>query len=261
LLLTGAASVTYHESADTQTSSYSEFNDHQRTLQKIDHIAAVYTTAVVLTLPFRPTSASEMANRVALALALGPLAVAVWYTVETDVETITSVAVTLGTLFFSHWMQLVHSVWQLDEHWHRAQACNLVGQVLLPLVVCTSVGVAMAWNPISASSIIGVALVWPFVMQIVLAKRANQWAHTSLGMTLNQFNTHPLQAWSFILITLFLSMAALALLWDPRTTHDWRWHGLWHFLAASSAAFVIWNSPAPDILSYTKLSQTTWGFF
>lgn len=254
LLLTGAASVTYHESATTQ-SSFSDSKDTlYQLLQKIDHIAAVYTTAVVLTLPFLPTPDSQIANRLALVLALGPSVVAVWYTVETDFETITSVAVTLGTLLFSHWMQLVYTVWRLGGDWHRAQALNLVGQALPPLAIGIPLGLLGAWDPYTFASIVGVALFWPFIMQIILVRMSSQWKRTSLGLTLRQFDIHPLRAWTFILIVLLLSVGALALLWHPDTTNDWRWHGLWHFLAASSATFVIWNSPAPSIASYDHLS-------
>jgi hypothetical protein len=257
LLVAGAASVTYHVYAVSQSNSDAESNT-LRDLQRVDHIAAVYTTVVVATLPFLPTRDSRSANAIALASALGPTGVVVWYTVETDFETISSVALTLGTLLFSHWMQLVIAVWRLGEDWRLAQTWNLAGQAVPPVVtVLLVVFVARAWDPYTIASIVGVALLWPFIMQSILAQHSGQWRYTSVGLTLNQFHLYPVQAWAFIVVLLLLSLGALALLLNPHTTDDWGWHGLWHVLAATSATFVIWNSPSPsqEVL-YQVVSQS-----
>lgn len=238
-LLTGAASVAYHQTAVTDSSSLQQ-------LQKTDHIAALYITAVVLTLPFVPTRDSRLANGIALAVGAGATVAAVWFTVETDLEAVTGVALTLGTLLFSHWLQLVFAVWRLGGEWRRKQAWNLVLQAAPPLGICVPLGLVYAWNPYIGASIIGVAVLWPFMVQSILAQQSNAWKDTSIGRTMRWIDLHPIKAAAFILVTLLLGIGALTLLWAPQTTNDWQWHGLWHVLAATAATFVIWNSPAPS---------------
>jgi hypothetical protein len=246
-LLTGAASVAYHNTAVTESSSL-------RQLQQTDHVAALYITAVVLTLPFVPTRDSQLANGVALALGAGATVTAVWFTLETDLEPVTSVAVTLGTLLLGHWLQLVFAVARLGDEWRRAQAWNLVLQAVPPVAIGVPLGLVYAWNPYTVASIFGVALLWPFMLQSILAKQSGAWPDTSLGRTARRIDLHPFKAATFILVTLLLGASALTLLWTPETTNDWQWHGLWHVLAAATATFVVWNSPAP-FTAYAKLQD------
>lgn len=244
-ILTGAASVAYHNTAVTGASSLRE-------LQQTDHVAALYITVVVLTLPFKPTRDSRLANGIALALGAGATVAAVWFTLETELEPITGVAVTLGTLLLGHWLQFVFAVVRLGDEWRRAQAWNLVWQAVPPVAIGVPLGLEYAWNPYTVASIFGVALLWPFMMQSILAKQSDAWPNTSLGLTVRQIDLHPFKAAGFILVTLLLGISALTLLWTPATTNDWQWHGLWHVLAAATATFVIWNAPAP-FSDYGKL--------
>lgn len=242
-LLTGAASVAYH-GAETQSARPTFFTLRQ--LQQMDHVASLYITALILTMPFVSTPDSRLANVIALVLAAGACIVAVWYTLDTDLESVTSVAVTLGTPLLSHWVQLVLAVWRLGDDWRWQQAWNLaVVQTVPPLVICVPLGLVYAWNAYTVASIVGVAALWPFMMQSILAQQARVWRHASIGQTVHLLDIHPAKTWAFILGALLLSLGALSLLWAPQTTNDWQWHGLWHVLAAAAATFVIWNSPPP----------------
>ena len=199
----------------------------------------------MLTLPFVPTRDSQLANGIALALGAGATVLAVWYTLGTELEAVTSVSVTLGTLIVGHWLQLVFAVVRLGGQWPRLQAWNLALQAAPPVAIGTPLGLVYAWNPYTVASIFGVALLWPFMAQSILAKQSNAWPETSIGRTMLRVDLHPIKAAAFILVTLLLGGGALALLWTPATTDNWQWHGLWHVLAAATATFVIWNSPAP----------------
>lgn len=241
-LFVGAASTAYHETTNMQSSSYSASTLNQ--LRQMDHVASLYITAVVLTLPF--VCVDRLANYIALLLAAGASTTSVWYTMATDLEAVTDVAVALGTPILSQWLQLVFAVTRLRD-WRCEQAWNLaLLQPLPPLMIGVPLGLVYAWNPYTVSAIVAVALLWPFMMQSILALRSHAWRRASIGETLNLLDLHPVEARAFILVALLLSLGALTLLWAPQTTDDWQYHGLWHVLAANAATFVIWNSPDPN---------------
>lgn len=244
MLSVGAASTAYHQTTNLEPSSHSDATLHQ--LRQVDHVGALYASAVILTLPFASVGFdSRLADGVALVLAAGASVTAVWYTMSTDLEAVAAVAVALGTPIFSHWLQMVMAMARLRD-WQVTLMWNLVLQALLPCSTGAVLGVLFAWNPYAVSATVAVALVWPFSMQCHLTQRSSQaWQSTSLAETLHLArDIYPIEGLAFILVALLLSLSALSLLWAPETADDWQWHGLWHILAAASGTFVIWNAPS-----------------